>query len=188
MGIAAIEMSIEYFDNIIPFKTRHDILELCLSSSLYLGWSDRSKLGNAADDSNKSIPCLHSKWTEERINRSDILFYVDDCIQKTSWFKYKNLNKVILNVVRTDDVHYIHVHPNEFAVLYYVNLDWKDGWYGETLFYNPNNLDEIIHTSIYKPGRIILFDGEIPHAIRPQSSNAPKYRLSLTLFFDDGKH
>ena len=70
------------------------------------------------------------------------------------------------------------------SVLYYINLDWRDGWHGETLFYNPNNLKEIIYTSLYIPGRIILFDGSIPHAIRPQSIKAPKFRFTLSLFFD----
>ena len=71
--------------------------------------------------------------------------------------------------------------------MYYVNLDWEDGWYGETMFYNPNDLDEIVFTSAYKPGRIILFDGNIPHAIRPQSIKGPKYRMTLTVLFEDEK-
>ena len=63
-------------------------------------------------------------------------------------------------------------------------MDWKDGWYGETIFYNPDNINDIVFTSPYIPGRIILFDGDIPHAIRPQSSKASKFRISLSLFFN----
>ena len=70
------------------------------------------------------------------------------------------------------------------VLLYYVNLSWTDGWHGETLFYNPYNLKEVEYTSLYVPGRIILFDGTVPHAIRPQSVKATKFRLSLSLFFD----
>jgi len=62
-------------------------------------------------------------------------------------------------------------------------LNWEDGWYGETMFYDPNDLEKVSYTSLYKPGRIILFDGSIPHAIRPQSIRGPKYRISLTLIF-----
>ena len=92
--------------------------------------------------------------------------------------------RIVLNLVRSDDVHYVHHHKDQQVLLYYVNLDWVDGWYGETLFYNPKNLKEILYTSLYQPGRILLFDGYIPHAIRPQSVKGPKFRLSLSLFFD----
>ena len=81
-------------------------------------------------------------------------------------------------------MHYLHIHQKQQVCLYYVNLDWRDGWHGETLFYNPDNLKEIAYTSLYIPGRIILFDGSIPHAIRPQSVKAPKFRFTLSLFFD----
>ena len=51
------------------------------------------------------------------------------------------------------------------------------------MFYNPDDINSIEYTSSYVPGRIILFDGNIPHAIRPQSINAPKYRFSLSVFY-----
>ena len=186
MGINTNEVNINYYDNVIPFKVRHGISKMCLSSSFYLGWGDRATYENVVENSSKSVPCLHSMWSEETINLSGILPYVENCIDQTPWFKYRNLHKVILNLTKSNDVHYHHVHHNQHAVLYYVNLDWEDGWYGETLFYNPENLEKVVFTSLYKPGRMILFDGHIPHAIRPQSVIAPRYRMSLTLFFNDG--
>jgi len=67
--------------------------------------------------------------------------------------------------------------------LYYPNLHWEDGWEGETRFFNKHNRDEIVYTSVYKPGRIILFDGEIPHQIGTQSITGPKYRFTIGVFF-----
>ena len=99
-------------------------------------------------------------------------------------FQLKNkLSKIVCNLVKPDDVHYIHAHPDQHACLFYVNLDWRDGWHGETLFYNLEDLKEVAYTSLYIPGRIILFDGSIPHAIRPQSVKGPKFRFTLSLFF-----
>ena len=43
---------------------------------------------------------------------------------------------------------------------------------------------DIIYTSPYTPGRIIVFDATIPHAIRPQSVIGPKFRFTLASFFD----
>ena len=71
---------------------------------------------------------------------------------------------------------------NLIGALYYVNLNWEDGFYGETFFYNSKDLSKIEFASVYKPGRIILFDGHIPHAIRPQSIKGPKFRFTLSVF------
>jgi len=171
-------MSVEYFDNIIPFKTRDNIFQLCSKSTFRLGWPDSEM------EVEKATPCLHSCWSEERLNKSGIFPYIDQCIQKVPWFTHRNLHLIVLNLTQNADVHYIHVHPDQSAVLYYVNLEWRDGWHGETIFYNPSNLDEVLFTSVYKPGRIILFDGNTPHAIRPQSIKGPRYRMTLTLFFN----
>jgi len=62
-----------------------------------------------------------------------------------------------------------------------VNVDWREEWAGETIFYDESN--EIIFCSPYKPGRMIVFDGTIPHTIRPQSIISPNYRFSLTIRF-----
>ena len=174
-------MNIEIFDNQVPLSTRTDIQYFCFNSKFSLGWRDRPSIDE------KSIVNTHCSWNLDELNRSGLLPYIGKCIDKTSWFTKKQLHLVEVNLVRPDDVYYIHTHPCDYAALYYVNMDWEDGWYGETIFYNSQNLDEVLFTSVYKPGRIILFDGSIPHAIRPQSIKAPKYRMSLTLFFNDNE-
>ncbi len=175
-------MHVECFDNIIPFHDREDLLDYCANSKFVLGWQDRTKIENE-----KHIPCIHSHWSKYDLEKSCIISYIDKCIQQTPWFTKKFVQSAVLNLTKSDDVHYIHAHQNYHVVVYYVNLDWEDGWYGETMFYNPNDLDEIVFTSAYKPGRIILFDGNIPHAIRPQSIKGPKYRMTLTVLFEDEK-
>ena len=174
-------MHIEVFDNRIPLGLRCDLLDYCFNSTFKLGWTDRSSNETDIYDLN-----IHSRWTESNIRDCHIMPYIMGCIEESNWFTKRNVNKAIVNLVKSEDVHYIHAHKEQVA-LYYVNLDWKDGWYGETVFYNPMNLDEIVFTSTYKPGRILLFDSNIPHAIRPQSIKGPKFRMSLTLFFDDKK-
>ena len=70
---------------------------------------------------------------------------------------------------------------------YCINSTYRLGWEDTDVpekYDNPDNLKEIVYTSLFIPGRIILFDGSIPHAIRPQSVKAPKFRFTLSLFFD----
>ena len=169
--------NLSIFDDKVPYQIREKMWDFCINSLYKLGWED-------TDEPEKYDLNIHSHWTSDELQSTDILPYVEKCINQTEWFENKNLSKVVCNLIRPDDVHYIHIHQKQQVCLYYVNLDWRDGWHGETLFYNTNNLKEIAYTSSYIPGRIILFDGSIPHAIRPQSVKAPKFRFTLSLFFE----
>ena len=63
-----------------------------------------------------------------------------------------------------------------------MNLEWRDGWHGETLFFDESCKD-IMYASPYTPGRVIAFDAKIPHTIRPQSHLASFYRFTLALVY-----
>ena len=99
------------------------------------------------------------------------------------------LYSAYINCLKAGDTPGVHVDApywveDNKTVLLYLNPDLDHpNFGGETIFYDPNNVKEIAHTSLYVPGRIILFDGSIPHAIRPQSVKAPKFRFTLSLFF-----
>ena len=135
-----------------------------------LGWYD-------SNDPAKYIPNLHSQWSDTDVKNSQLLPYIQNCIDQTPWFTKKIIDATVVNLVRSNDIHTIHHHKMSQVALYYVNLDWQDGWYGETIFYDELDRNKIDFTSPYIPGRIILFDGSIPHAIRPQSVKAPKLSL-----------
>ena len=93
------------------------------------------------------------------------------------------LSKTILNLSVPSDVHYTHTHQEKKILLYYLNLEWRDGWHGETHFYS-EDLTSIQYSSPYTPGRLIVFDANIPHTIRPQSIIAPNHRFTLALIYD----
>ena len=188
------EPLIHVFENEIPFNDRSKLYSVCSKSIFKLGSEDRTSIAMNKYISNGTIHIAdtYSSWSKEDlrlINNQDcnFIFYLKKCISETPSFTNKFLESVEVNLVRSTDIHYIHLHPRKQVALYYVNLDWEDGWYGETLFYEPHDLDNVCFTSTYKPGRIILFDGHIPHAIRPQSIKAPKYRFTLSLFFSDNQ-
>ena len=168
---------IVYFDNVVPTSERLQIHEFCLKSTYKLGWYD-------SQDPSKYILNLHSRWSDEDMENSQLLPYIQNCIDQTPWFTKKKLFDVVVNLVRPNDVHTIHHHKNEQVALYYVNLDWRDGWYGETIFYDEFDQNKIGFTTPYIPGRIVLFDGSIPHAIRPQSAEGPKFRITISLFYE----
>ena len=94
---------------------------------------------------------------------------------------YDDINRTLINLSLSNEPHWYHTHFNESVILYYVNQDWCQEWGGETLFMN-DSLTEIEYASAYTPGRIIIFDGNIPHTLRPQSMIAPTYRFTLAMF------
>ena len=169
-------MMLNIFDDKVPYNIRDGLWERSITADFKLGWAD-------SDEPEKYNLNIHSDIHPSFVAPSGILPYFEQCIDDTEWFNNTTLDRIVLNVVKSDDVHYMHVHTNTQILLYYINLDWRDGWYGETLFYDPYDTDRISFTSPYKPGRIILFDGSIPHAIRPPSIKGPKFRFSLSLFF-----
>lgn len=159
----------KYFDNVVDYNDKAFIYEFCQNSNFKLGWYD-------SEEYNKlSTPSLFSHWSLEDLKNSKLYSHIQK-IQDLSRFE-----RAILNLTKPGDVHYIHTHNQHDVILYYVNLEWKDGWYGETVFYD-KDAKEITDTVTYTPGRVVLFDGKQPHAIRPQSIIGPQIRFTISIF------
>jgi hypothetical protein len=125
---------------------------------------------------------IHSDYSPDDVNRIGFL----DKLRALKEFKpYKDLEVVrtTINVSVPSDTNYPHTHSNQISLIYYINLDWKPEWAGETVIYN-DDMSEIIYTSMYKPARLLIFDGEMPHSIRAQSHLAPHYRFTWAMFFN----
>jgi Rps23 Pro-64 3,4-dihydroxylase Tpa1-like proline 4-hydroxylase len=95
-----------------------------------------------------------------------------------------DLTKAYINCGIKGDSHECHVDAyykdQGKTLLYYANRDWNPNFGGETIFYNEDRT-EIEFVSTYKPGRVVVFDSEIPHSARPQSLDGPNYRFTLAL-------
>jgi Rps23 Pro-64 3,4-dihydroxylase Tpa1-like proline 4-hydroxylase len=67
--------------------------------------------------------------------------------------------------------------PGNYTTIVYINPMWKPEWAGETVFIN--DLGDITHAVLPKPGRITIFDGRITHAARGLSRICPAMRVTL---------
>lgn len=67
------------------------------------------------------------------------------------------------------------------TALWYVAPEWNVEWGGETLFYNAHMDAEVAVSP--RPGRLVIFDGAIPHVGRPPNRicYAPRYTLAFKL-------
>lgn len=91
---------------------------------------------------------------------------------------YANLGNVYTNMLRSMDrpkAHIDNIDAKNRTVMFYTNTNWERDWGGETIFYDLD--DNIIKAVSPKPGRMISFDGRIPHSARPPMSSAciPRY-------------
>jgi Rps23 Pro-64 3,4-dihydroxylase Tpa1-like proline 4-hydroxylase len=170
------------FDDVLPFDYRSYAYNFIQNSFYNIGYADGPKIEN------RSHLYINSNYTNEDCDRLNLLsqiFSKNEEIKKI--IGNKVLEKTFVNMSVPAESHFHHTHDSdETIILYYANLDWKPEWAGETLFYD-QQIDEIIYASMYKPGRIVIFDGETPHTIRSQSSIAPFFRFTIASFFKNNK-
>ena len=166
------------FDNVFEMEWRRQSFMFIMKSNFGIGWNDQEDPHNAAH------VYLHSRYSAQDVENYGILKQIKDP-KILSLIEGKTLHPTIgatINLSTPTDTYFAHPHRNT-TLLYYANPSWKEEWAGETLFFN-EDVSEVVYTSIYKPGRVIIFDGSIPHSLRPQSKIAPQYRFTTALFFE----
>lgn len=95
--------------------------------------------------------------------------------------KGHEVNRAYALLLNYSSVPYFHVDGgHDLTLLYYADTRWDINWGGETMFAN-QDLSEIAYTSIYKPGRVILFDANIPHKPCTSIYGAPNYRITFVI-------
>ena len=96
------------------------------------------------------------------------------------------VHRQYVNLGTTGDFDTIHIDDNHLekpkTALYYPHPDWNIHWGGHTFFFN-EKLDSIEYTAAYKPGRLVIFDGSIPHCGSPPYASAQDKRYVVTCKF-----
>jgi len=67
--------------------------------------------------------------------------------------------------------------PGNYTTIFYINPQWKPEWAGETVFIN--DLGDIAHAVLPRPGRAVVFDGTIVHSARAVTRLCPALRVTL---------
>lgn len=165
--------SIKVYDDVLDLVQRQYLYTFVTKSMFTIGWADGAILEN---QQNKF---LHSVYSNEDLNNFKLLNYLQGTELGKELEQYK-VDQAIVNLSMPSDYNFVHAHMQDKVLLYYVNLEWQDGWHGETLFFDEVCKD-VVFASSYTPGRFILFDASIPHTIRPQSIIASKYRFTFAL-------
>ena len=169
---------IDALDGLVNNTLRHKIEQFIMGSTFRIGWPD------ILHGPKSAYKCLYSAYTKEELINCGLGDVIFSSPEIAPFIAGKEMTRCVVNLTPTGAIHFTHTHPvGETVILYYANVEWLPEWRGETLFYNDDQ-SSIVHASRYIPGRIIVFDGTIPHAINTQSSIGPQYRFTISISFN----
>lgn len=92
----------------------------------------------------------------------------------------KKIGQVRVNCCNSFERSVAHTDAGGISLIYYVNMKWDIFWGGHTIFYN-EDLSDVEYTCLFKPGRLIVFDGSIPHSISPISTACRENRYTFVI-------
>lgn len=170
---------IKIFDNVFDWESQRLIYNSCVHAPYNIGWND-----NELEVESHFFSGISSElWanTDNDAHLQKFLFTLSNS-EPYQLYKNKKLDKTVINCDTVADAHTQHTHLGQDVILYYANLEWKDGWSGETLFYDKSG-KEIICALPYTPNRMVMFDGDIIHRFNGPSTKGPKFRFSISTFF-----
>lgn len=171
---------IKVYDNVFDWTSQEVLYQKCFLAPYELGWADSP----FQKDYYMHCRITSDMWqnaanTDERLH--DFLQILTGSEPYKS-FEGKGLDKTVINCDTIADSHTCHAHQGQDVILYYANIEWKEEWSGETLFYD-HTRKNIICSVPYTPNRMVVFDGELLHRYNAPSASGPKYRFSVSSFF-----
>jgi len=166
--------TIDVFDDIIPLYVRSRFSSwLNKDCGYFMGWADRP----GEQDH------LHAILPETNVLAGDVFREIEKQPPLIDRLSNHQVYRNVVNLSHQSSIHMVHAHSDsEKVVLYYSDMEWETHWEGETMFFGEDG--EIEFVNRYVPGRVIVFDGNIPHTIRAPSHAGPQFRLTTTWFME----
>lgn len=172
---------IHIFDDLYDYRERTFFYSFMLQSLYRFNISDTGLLENRGEYG------LYSDYSADDVNRMGILT-CDNAKPLLQYISGMNLKQARINLSTLYDKNRFHIDTDSpkkaVTLLYYANLNWDIESSGHTLFSNEDRSD-IEHCIMYKPGRVVIFDGKIPHCILSPNTVSPAYRLSFALQYSE---
>lgn len=180
------EKHVVVYDNVFSYQENLEIYQhICQLPFI------RSNLDNTFDN-NKDIDI---KWSSLLKDPNPVTDLLTNRYQQLDFLKSKHIQifRQYVNFSTSETVDTIHLDSQFFekncmTVLHYANFSWDKNWHGETVFYN-DRADEIMLSTMIKPGRVVVFDSNIPHSARTPSklANYARYTIATKLLILDNE-
>lgn len=165
---------IDVYDGLFDYEYRESLYFKISSMPFYLNGSDKS-YGNSARGQ------IYSGVGPE--------FLAETKFEDTEAFAFLHrkynlsgceITQARINASNSAERNVVHSDNSAVTLLYYANPEWKLEWGGHTLFMD-ERLNEPKKLCLYKPGRLVMFDGSIPHMIQTPTIFCPTTRFSFVI-------
>jgi hypothetical protein len=169
------DRKIEVYDDVFNISERTDLYNFAVDSRYSV-----DRFGSSLPETSqfhKTMKCTISFPDFNRFkffSNKFILNYIKD--------NNLRLKDAYINLSSASDIYQYHVDSFTKGcptMLYYMNLMWEPEWEGETHFADDDY--DIIFSSAFKPGRLVAFDGTIPHKSSQPGPLAKFYRFALAV-------
>lgn len=169
-------LKIHVFDDLFDFSERFHFYNFALNSRFLF------KRFNSGLPEDKASPFqLTSTYSKEDLKYFSFFNHKLKKILNELSLENYYLHSSKVNACSSSDVYDYHLDSNQktcYTVLYFLNMDWNTEWEGDTKFLDPIS-EEIFYSSVFKPGRLIIFSSIIPHKSSPASLKALHTRFSF---------
>ena len=172
---------IQIYDNEFTWSQRFSLYEYVQKSNFRISGEDTPDQESVSPN----LPFFISEWNTNDLARSELLQSINNN-ELLSKFRVDKIRRCFVNFDFGREIHHVHTHYGDNVLLYQANMEWRPEWYGETFYYD-DDCENIVYINEYTPGRLIFFDGEVPHAFRPPSRVAPYFRFTISMFIEKGE-
>jgi len=171
---------IALYDNFLSLEQIDILHNICSNQEFTITGKSRGVPNNEYQNRDVNLIKIINK------NDKEFIFFkkIEDEISKIMGTEYSS-SRSYINAFKFSDASLSHIDYSPLNVksktaLLYCNREWNIDWGGETVFLNElSKNSEIIKSIIPKPGRLVIFDSEIPHAARVPNILYPTYRYTL---------
>jgi hypothetical protein len=173
--ITSTGKTIEVWDDLFSFGQRSKLFALMRDVPFHF-WSAYDTL--LSDQSSSFI--IKSMWPEEVFNQIDMLS-LQGAEPLREKLKNSKFQRAWVNLQTPLDRLRFHADmpdPGYKSMLYYVNLNWNKEWHAPTVFQS-DDLTTTEFISEFVPGRVVIFDSDIPHKATQAPLESNQYRFTL---------
>lgn len=139
------------------------------------------------DDEHDEYPIFSIDFKPETLMRDTYVGEKVNELLKELKFDNLILGRSYINMSHYGDIGFPHydcdIKEKDITVLYYVNNHWDYKWGGETLFYSNKDPQAVV---LPKPGRVVVFPGNIEHTGGTPTRICKISRFSLALKYIKG--
>lgn len=169
------------FPDLLPVDVHHNIHNMVKEYNGWkLGWKDNMSIQTS------QYLCIGKVLNKEETINTGFFQALWDHTELAGLIDGRWPECTAIAATHPGHVHFPHTNINQDVLLYYVNMEWRPEFFGETIWYDQNQRD-IIHAEAYQPNKAVWFDGNIPHTVRPGSYISPMYRFTLVFLFNQDK-